>query len=250
MINLTNNDKEEMLKKEKGYLLKNNKKYYYKLALPSLEGMELVIEDLAKLVDIKCANYEMLKIDDMYFYISLDVGYPNQFITASSLGIKSTNLYDIWDYLEKISFNNSKELMLKIIKIYLFDILIVNPDRRYINWGFIINNNKILDVCILDNELSFTFNNLYISTNGKDYKIKEIPKEYIKGINDLFDFLYTSSNDFIELFKEMYNVINPKVVKEILQKHILDENDQLDMFRVFEENYTLITNLLNKNLVL
>lgn len=249
MINLTSEQLNYIDENSNGVIVINNKKYFFKL-IPKLNyGIEIVIEKLANLVNIKCAHYEIVNINGLNYYLSEDIG--NNFIKADSLNINSNNIYDIESYLIHNYYERKDYLIYELIKIFFFDILVLNSDRNLENWGILFNGQTPEDIYILDNSSSFELNDpvLQARKNGVLYEesdIKNIPYELEKGIRELNYFLQDASSDIILLLEEMYNILTPETIIEIFQECDLDYKTKMDMINIYKENYYLAGRLLHK----
>lgn len=103
-----------------------------------LEGFkELLGYELAKLFNLFCPKYELIKLENNYYSLSEDINKYGKFVTANSIVTYedvTTSLYEIWNSLES-KYSNTPELMGDLIKIYIFDMLFLNYDRSVDNWG-------------------------------------------------------------------------------------------------------------------
>ena len=196
----------------------NGTKYYIKKAKDEVDGIELVIEELAKLVNIKCAHYERVKVDNNIYYLSEDLGKDKPF---------SNKLNDIFNALEATYPNQIVFLIDEIVKIFIFDSLIINYDRSYYNWGFNYDKNGISDVVIYDNEFSFT------SLSKGEMHFTD---EHLNNIYELVEFLKASPH-FIEMFNEMYNILKPEVIFETFNKIQRENNIIFEKKEIFVRNY-------------
>ena len=253
MIKLTNKEKEYIEEYSNGNIIINGKKYYFKLVVSANHGFEIIIEHLSKLVGIKCAHYEMININGTNYYLTEDLAGTDEFYDAYELGLADNSLYDIWNVLEMRYPDKSKYLMDQIVKIFIFDIITLNNDRNYGNYGFKFINGQIEDVYILDNESSFQDGEIVLSSKF-DYKdklnnsinIDKVPYELQSSMEDLEYFLQTSSSEYQELFKNMYEILTPELIKEELNKVEIKKEYKDDALNVYNENYELIGKLLNK----
>lgn len=251
MINLQKEQKYYIFSYNRGNLIIDGKKYFFKLIPNNVYGIETLVENLAKLVDIKCPHYEYVTINGLNYSLSEDIAGTGDFYTAYELGFFDNSLYDIWNVLEMQFPDKVSELMEKIIKIYIFDILLLNDDRNYGNYGFKVNDGKIEDVYIFDNEFSFQTGEVVLSSKldfkdklNKRVNIGNIPYELEPSIEELEYFLSTSSKEYIDLFNKIYMTLTPEVVKKELDKSLVEDKDSL--YKIYRENYLLIERLINK----
>ena len=122
MLKLTEEQKERVLETYFGDMTISGEKYYYKNSDKITDGIELVVEDLADLVNINCASYERVEIKDKVFVFSKDLAGTKNFKTANQIfgpdHDLNGNLYDIWRVLEQKYPKYVKYIMNEIIKIY------------------------------------------------------------------------------------------------------------------------------------
>lgn len=250
MIDLTEKDEKYIFENNYGNITISDKKYFFKLIPDEAIGMEEAVEELAKLVGIKCAHYELININGYSFYLSEDIAGKDEFYPAYELGFFDNSLYEIWHELELRYPNNKEYILNEIIKIYIFDIILLNNDRNYGNYGFKMKDDKIEDVYIIDNELAFTNGEVVLSSkidindelNSKvDIKI---PYDLDSSINELDYFLQTSSSEYYDMFKKMYDILEPDVVLKTLLKY--NVKDIRFKMNIYKDNYRLIGELLNK----
>lgn len=157
---LMTDEQKKNLSSSHGVLMIDGDKYYYRYCdnyylrgkSISIYGVEELMEKLAKSVGINCAHYELVSVDDCYYTFSKEIS--PFFDTGEKMGFKFHSLYNIWNELEKKKYNNVYDIMLNFIKIYLFDLLFINGDRKSDNLG-IVSKKGNAELYILDNEFSF-----------------------------------------------------------------------------------------------
>ncbi len=230
----------------KGFIENNNKRYYFKLN--GNDCIELVMEKIAKRLGIYSAHYRLVLYDGKEYYISDSLDNDGIFISAESLGIDGSNLYAIWYGIEKYFPGFVYELMQQIIRIYLMDILLMNYDRTDLNWGFYYKDETI-SVAIIDSEMAFSISSSYMSC-ANDLGIQE----YVR-INDskkeIINFLNVSSQEYVDMFKEMFLLLTPQYVQQIFEeveeeigRDIRDKELYLSIYR---EHYMSIKDLLDND---
>ena len=118
----------------------------------------------------------------------------------------------------------------------MFDSLILNPDRHYDNWGFMIGDKGFEDLVILDNEYAF------IPRARREMKFSD---SSFSHDDDLFEFLNTSSDYnpelsvyYMELFSSMYDILTPEVVSEAFNAVEEENNMTIVLKDIFVKNYT------------
>ena len=244
MILLTNKQKEYIGERLKGTIIINEKKYFFKSSNKYRATNELITESIAKYMGIKCHHCEIVIINNMYYILSEDINNTLTFMNANELGINANDLYSIWNYLENHELGNIKDIMYKIIKIYLFDIFIMYTERHLLNWGFTLKDGKIEDVYIIDNDVIFDSESVILSS-----KFSEMAMGIHSSLLNLDNFINESSKEYINLLLDYNNKLNPDIIKYFLNKlNINDDyiNNILDKYNV---NYNKINVLLrDKNI--
>ena len=229
--------------------------------------LELVVEQMAKLVGIKCAHYERTEVyGAYYYYLSEDLNTLGEFkLACEVLGNNQENnsLYGIWANIEALYPQNTPFIMQEIIKIYFFDLLMMNWDRKLTNWGFIFLDENSFYPVIFDNDYSFNLNmgSRLTSKNACSDKLNShlpIHNRYFmsyfengilkKNLEDLEYFLVTSSSEFNEMVKGIYEMLTPKALKGIFtdlerseQIEIPSKDNYLDMYA---RNYKAIGDII------
>ena len=254
MIKLEDKEKQYIDENTNGTIIIDNKKYYFKL-IPSMSiGIEVAVENLAKLVDIKCAHYEVVEINGLNYYLCEDISGKDKFYTAYELGFYDYSLQNIWSEFELRYPEKYEYLKEQMIKIYIFDILLLNNDRNYGNFGFKFINSKIEDVYIFDNGDVFSDDQEALTSKPKfDSNLKNIPIELLKivpegfkeSLDDLAYFL-ENNNEYYDLFINMYTILTPSIIEQELNKIDLDYQSKNDMINIYKQNYDLIGELIHK----
>lgn len=196
---------------------------------------ELIGERLAHVFGLKYPKYHLIKIDNEYYCLSEDLNQEGVFVPASTMislnspysyknitledvteplepKLYSNNIYDIWTCFAAIyDFKTTKKLIIDILKIYIFDLLFCNYDRREDNWGIISKNNTPI-IVMFDNEYLFStvdFTSLFIEKNA----ITESRLYF-----EFRAFLNESSSEFLDLFTYYYDFITPEFLNSILNE--------------------------------
>lgn len=253
MLKLTDYQKDIITCTGSGKIEILGQKYFFKESEKDIDGVELLVEALANLVDVNCASYERIVINSKSYVLSKDIAGDEDFKTASViLGKENTNsssLYNIWHILEQKYPSDVERIMYEIIKIYIFDFIVLNPDRIYNNWGIRFSEGKVDKVFILDNEESFNNLSHAFLDSHSDWD-SPIKSQEIENLINLDYFFNTSSSEFIELFKSMYNILNPEAVKSIFEQVEKEIGNgfkfNLELFKAYFQNYNEIGNLLNR----
>lgn len=246
---LTEQDKKAIQESINKFVILNGKKYYVKKAEKSFETTELIVQDLANLLDIKCAKYESVNIDGVFYYLSEDLNEQGRLIPIDVFMPNKLSLIDCWIALEK-NFLNADKLMYDIVKIYLFDILFLNSDRHFGNIGLLQAKEKV-EVVMLDNE--FAFDTLEVTLTAKysrgeesfsfdEEKYRKCERYLKYNLEELSYFLDVSSQEFINLFIDMYNKCSVLEVEEIIKSH--DQLHAKIFIDLYKKNYELIGTLI------
>lgn len=233
---------------------------------------------IAKEIGLMCPKYQIVMLDNKdgeVFVISEDLNNYGKFINAFDLGLlreHNASLFSIENFLEKKFINDpvysSKipEVFNDVIKMYIFDILLCNWDRRSNNWGLIFTKDT-MQLTIFDNEnlLDRDFNHTISSqVDGvawlKDFKramTDEERKERL--INDLTNFFESFNNEYILLFENIFILITPEYFKKLLDqiereeviitkdgKMPLEIFDKEDYVKIYSDRYYLVKDIYQK----
>ncbi|MBE6140858.1 MAG: hypothetical protein E7172_04930 [Firmicutes bacterium] len=216
--------------------------YYVKMLDEKYVINELIGYQMAQKIGLECAKYLVILLDDNYYCLSLDLGQEGVFKTAKELGILQYSLYYIWHKLS-LSYECVPTLMYDIVKMYIFDLFMLNADRNSSNWG-IRDINNVQKVCILDHEFIMESDESHCLT--ADFYKKE-DKDVLKyRSEEIILFLKDSSQEFIELFLKIYSLLNVDFLESVLEDiekmvPIKEKNSIIDLY---QKNYNLITQIL------
>ena len=251
-IHLTEREKRYIINESRGDIFINGVHYFFKENY--IDANEIVFEKFAMLVGIKCAHYEIVKIGNLMYYFSRDIGQrplrsekdgtyfsylDNKYLTLDDI-MQSTgflllfditnrdrHITDIWTALASVLPDSVSEIIYKIIRIYLFDIFILMDDRHGNNLGLNFNNGMFDDVYILDNEVALASTHPNYLTVSLDKEQECYPGPLANGLDkldnwiiskniaELEHFLRVSSPEFIDLFMEMFNILTPDALQRI-----------------------------------
>ncbi len=276
MINLTEEEKKYILKNRISRIEKDGLVYFIK---PNENGefIELVCKILADKVGINCVNYEPIEINDYLYYISEDINNNSNYVPASVVCFDSDSLYDTWISLEDLpkeekrleklqnyhvfidglSPQEIQTIMNKLTRIFIFDLFILNCDRHDDNWGLTFKKRKEIpsvfeDVIILDNETSFNVYGTALKNSFLDEKIDHFGFNHSileLNLQNLDNFLKTSSPEFVDMFKEMFEILTPGLVIETfnqIEKQygvvIKEKHKYIDLYL---ENYNMMNDLVS-----
>lgn len=234
-------DKQKIIRTNDVEELELSKGSYFVKKVSLIQGVnEIIGERLAKIIGLKCAHYELFTIGDNYYSLSKNLNNEGRFKLASVYNIKTNSLYDIWHTLENY-VNNFPEVMNDIVKMYIFDLLFMLCDRRTDNWGLLTKDN-ITSLVIFDNEYLFRANNPHMITSKYEWN-NNLSRE-----NEIKSFLAQSSNEYVELFKKIYEIVPPEKLKEIISKVEEEYNivleEKIKILECYINNYELIGEIL------
>ena len=166
---------------------------------------------------------------------------------------KYNNLRGIWHCLEVYfkDYPNMQEivakLMMKIVKLFIFDLVTGQEDRHEENWGVVIYENGDVDLQpIFDNSRSleddpeFVYYGLSLEGNSISENDKMIQ-----------EFLNVSSSEFSDILPNYLWVIGEENINKIFK--LIEEQINCEIppnikryyINVFSINYTFFKNLLN-----
>ena len=218
---------EDIVKNGKNTIEIDNHKYFYK---PNDAYVEILMEKIADLFNLNHASYYTININNFPYYFSEDLNSKGKFITAYEAGLESSRLEDIIDFVIKNFPNNCEKLINDITKMFFMDLLILNIDRSNNNWGFLINDDNV-DIYILDNDLSFIYNNSVFTTLDNN-----VGTDSLLEIKNIFD---TFPKDDIKLFDEMFNALDNDKLKELIKETEKDIKQELPFKKDYIKRYDL-----------
>ncbi len=245
-----NHRQAEVLKADKSIMYYNGRKYYYK---PNRHNIELVIEIIAKRLNIKTANYTSHNIMGVPYYFSEDLNLKGEFITAEKLGLEGECLPEAFDLFNKKYPEYFNSLSHDLTKVYIMDIILMNPDRNNENWGIITTNN-IPRICILDNELSFSLPAISLSSKRKEpYYIRKYFEDVSfseDAYSDIKYFLENYSYHSIATFKVLLGMLTPEYIISLfdyVEKEYEVRIKDRDLFiKKYKEHYHRLQEILKE----
>lgn len=198
----------------------DNEEYFYKYKYNSIAYNELVACELLEDFKLPHIEYDLAIFngckgvmsknykDNYSSYISGE-DILNDFWKDDLYVEQHNNLDDIWDALEYRYRNHENkrkiisDLMNKIVKLYLFDIIACQSDRHSLNWEIKENSNEIDLAPIYDNEriLSTSGKNSFIAITI-DQNFNEVIFKSIKNFEKV------SAEDYIKLIKDNLWIIS------------------------------------------
>lgn len=246
MINLNKEDIEKISYLGYPKILELSMGKYLVKGISKEDGIkELIGPYFGKIMNLVVPENHLIFLNDTLYVLSEDLNNLGSFISASkkfNLAKEDITLLECWNLLEENEIYDSTEVF-DIVKIYMFDILFKNTDRRLDNLGFIQNGKKEKVVMfdfdyILDDE----WNTAFLHTSENDFK---------DATADFEVFLKESSEEYINLFMHYFNMFTPVYFEEVLDK-LMKENNLEDEFvkdnliNEYSKNYLRIANLLER----
>lgn len=250
---------------------------------------ELLMEELAKQVDINCAHYDVIKFNGKKGVISKNVLDKNKdesmhtirsIIGEDSMPNDSIDIEKIWNSIKKfismennISKEKAQKAYLDAAKIAIFDTFTMSNDRHSENMALVFGNDyekneTIFNIApLFDNECSLMLDKpieeidemLSDSKYFQDMvELQEqmivVPdesrdKNNVEGWKDMLYFLTDDSDEAMEFAEECYNKLNVKEAIENVEYRI---NAKLpDKLKEFvTKSFDLRRDSINKALII
>lgn len=175
---------------------------------------EVLSEKLCSVLKIRCAHYSPFLINNTYYVASRDLNIEGDFILAKDfLSEEDNNIPSIINFFVN-NYPNYEELIIEILKVFLFDTLFLNSDRYTENWG-ILNGH----IVIFDNANIFSDDNF--SLMGESSRITNIYETLESILNDfeecaelLAEFLKITPEFLSNLITDIEEALNVKIKKK------------------------------------
>ncbi len=236
---------------------------------PLLYGInEIISSYVLRKMGLLVPHIYLVKIDNYYYILSEDLDNYGTYLSAKSLGITTEifpSLYEIWYLLEE-KFGDVSDLIIDIVKMYLFDILFSNPDRHDENWGVVFRDNE-MRVALIDHEFILSDELHAISSYNKEKAQDHYnnwvgmglydgdqAKKFVK--NDLQNFFKDSSREFQELFTDFLEECSldffESIIEEIeMKEKVLTEKGEIPLkiynkkvlIQAYEERYEFVNEI-------
>lgn len=195
---------------------------FYASRRENLNGIinELIAYIASKNIGVICPTIKIVKFDNKnYIRLTQNLSCLGKFKTANELGLSdfdNASIFSILNWLQK-NFNNSYQLVEGIIRIYLFDIFFMIPDRHNSNWG-LLQTKEYTTICMMDNEKmlntelpplmeSFLPNQPNYCSNYKERRMEDL-RFFLKNYDEVFG----------NLFLNFYDTFTPEYFKLLLDK--------------------------------
>ena len=241
----------------------NGLTYYFKFDSLSNPLNELICYYIAKDMGLDSVFYDLAMIGGFTGNLSKDYKVKNaKYISGEEIinsvdkmvdAYKYNNLRGIWHCLEVYfkDYPNMQEivakLMMKIVKLFIFDLVTGQEDRHEENWGVVIYENGDVDLQpIFDNSRSleddpeFVYYGLSLEGNSISDNDKMVQ-----------EFLNVSSSEFSDILPNYLWVIGEENINKIfklIEEQInceIQPNIKRYYINVFSINYNFFKNLLD-----
>ena len=213
---ITQNDYEFVMIRGKSYFVKKISKDYRTGQYLNF-FKEVIAKKVALLFSISCPNYFPVKIGEDYYYLSEDLNSFGEFVEGSDIvGYTTSSLYQIWNCFEEF-YKDVPRLMRQMIQIYVYDILLLNHDRKPRNWGVVKSEKE--NVYIFDNEYIFNLQVFSFLTVSYDRADLIYDFDYYKEVRrELTQFFKDSSKEFVDIFLSSFFKLTPEKLKKIINE--------------------------------
>lgn len=217
------------------------KHYYVK---PDSLLKEVIGSYLAKIFGLVCAKYESVKIGIKSYSLSEDLKDLFPFTLGENYVSDNDSLMEIIFLLNGHNFYQ-ENIRLEMLKLYVFDILFLNDDRRPNNWGIGTINNET-HIVIIDNNNMFSV--------AKAPFIKYDPCLYAEGNNikamyaDFEAFLNSLKSEEQEMIIDLITRCEPSVLFARIDSILVPYNEKLDYKykMIYQEHFQALINIINK----
>ena len=258
-MELTEKQKGEIVSKEHEYVDIDGVQYFCKIA--STNCNEIIASRLSSLVGINCPPYYIVNINKDLYYLSYSFNNLGKFKSGKDLiGLDyySNTMYNMWHVVEKEYPKDCKNLMFDLVKVFIFDIFMLNGDRHAGNYA-IVEENGNPKMYIFDNEsifesifrveLSPKYNKRDFLRNSTRIIIDPSATIGMKQNMELLEyFLATSSKLFGDLVVDFYNKLTPELVYDVIleveKSTGITNYDKSYNMKLYHKNYELIGDLL------
>jgi predicted Zn-dependent peptidase len=204
-------------------------------------------EEILNKLDNKLSNYKNLSINNN-FKINLNniFSYKKKIIYLNNNKLTNSEVW--FSFPCNYKLNDNKEIYLKIIKIYLRDILLkeLRENKKYV-YSIIINEYAFLYGSYI--KINFSCSNKNLEESVKitidiinKLKNKLINKNLIKSISDLFLL------DFDKNINNIFNYSYYYVIQYYFNSYINNKILTIDEFKkeISKNNYSLIKEIINE----
>ncbi len=207
--------------------------------------IELLGSFLCRLIKLKVPNNYLINLNGKYYLLSEDLSKEGIFVDAAKMFGTEKDDVNVNEAINIVNekFSDSK-IEDDILKMYFFDCLFQNWDRRLDNWGFLHEKEGVKLV-------AFDFDNCFVD----DVKVTYLHMAntcLISTFEDLKYFLEHGKKEDVEKFIYIYELFNPSFVENILKiimKNFKVGNGQIlnELMTKYITNYRNIEGVLTKD---
>lgn len=238
----------------------DNERYFFKReSHMEIIYNDLIAEELAKDFGIACSYNDLAVIKNNIGILSKDVfkASDSHFFLSDILPKdKYNNLEDIWDILV-IKYKDNEiveKLMNQFTNLFIFDVLIANPDRHPSNIEIIENKDGVNIAPLYDNTLMLTSSSMtygiYSLGLDRDDYLKDIHLD--ENSNLLYRFLNISDSSYQDILKSKLWVISKENIDKVLSRvekkinSVIDSDIKESIKEDFAKNNEYILNVLQR----
>ena len=229
---------------------------------------ELICKELADMMHIRCAEYELATKDGETGVVTYDIKRPDEFMLSGYemcviKKIGSANKFEsylkaIKEY-EKAGFTfNKQKIVTDLYKLMVFDCLTMQTDRHMNNIFVVFNKkNKTMKMSpLIDNEFAFNIDNARFALNSSQDEIleDEIEEDLKYIVKQITVYDTVSKKSLVhENIKQIVDVakLNPKL--DAILKHMInnfDINSAIEKINKKDEKYLKNCEKVIKKLIL
>ena len=248
----------------------NGKKYYFKrIYKKEAYYNDIIAEKIAKRLGIPCCHHFLSTYNGNIGISSEMFDTTNYIPMTNFLGrvypkedqYRMNNFEDIWNALEtKFDFETTERLMDELVNIFIFDILIGNPDRHPDNYGLIIEDNNVRWNPLFDNEfllslITIDMGETSLLVSPEDYRSWNEYVSYLNKEDIHIKFFSVSDDMYKERLRKMMEVISEESINEIFDEMkkegtIIPDSVKEFLLKRFELNRKRIQERIFKNKVM
>ena len=218
---------------------------------------EVIVSTIGKDLGLIIPKYYVACIDKKYYKISEDLNNLGEFTPMTYFEYPrkiETSLIELWDYIENDrEISNRFELMVDLVKTYIFDHFLINWDRNLGNYGVLTAEDNIR-LALIDHEFAFSFEFMETLSSYIVDERGELDDNFAKvKEEDLTYFLEHYNPLLTQILVDYYNFLTPTYFMSVLERVEKDnkmlgnsKNDQIiipgkaKLIKLYEQNYDII----------
>ncbi len=243
----------------------NHEKYLFKPLQEADYNVwgELLSEEIAKILDIPCAEYRVaslnnqkgvisknfLKNEDILligseiyqnFFNEIHYGKNNDNSFSSILPNDSSRKKYIFRYLNNlhlttsilennhnINIKDTVKIKKSLTKMLLFDLITLQYDRHPNNWGIIQSENNFSLSPLYDNSVSFGLGYPFLDRRIESFRSELANSRLLKDRNRINSFIYQNSPNFTFLEEDLSNIKGKKKTIPYTFFNFLTQSDEI-----------------------